>query len=239
MAAPAEIPPAPAAEDAQPVKRVRVPADPDVMITPTTIGGKRFHFKVAMGKNPYFNVRVSNKGEEGARMERAVFGAVRPRNVTVATCEYDPNSLDVKLVLDTENAEHAAFIAFVNNIGEKHAESLGEPYYFASIAQPTQVPGLVEVTLRAPQNKRKVMNDRASLRDALWVVRLAYISTYNENDTGRTRTNFRLEIPDLTVLRSFDSSRPAASAVGRLPRGEEGKAALAEMEARLSTTLEF
>ena len=238
MAAPAEIPPAPATEDAQPAKRARVPADPDVMITPTTIGGKRFHFKVAMGRNTYFNMRVSNK-EEGATMERAVFGPVRPRNVTVATCEYDPRSLDVKLVLDTENAEHAAFIEFVDAIGRKHAASLGEPYYFASIAQATQVPGLVEVTVRAPEKLRKVMNDRAGLRDALWVMRLAYISTYNENDTGRTRTNFRLEIPDLTVLRSFDASRPAASAVGRLPRGEEGKAALAEMEARLSTTLEF
>jgi hypothetical protein len=237
MAAPAEIPPAPAAEDAQPAKRVRVPADPDVMVTPTTIGSKRFHFKVAMGKNAYFNVRVSNK-EEGAGMERAVFGAVLPRNVTVTTCEYDPKSLDVKLVLDTENAEHAAFIEFVDIIGRRHAASLGEPYYFASIAQPTTVPGLVEVTVRAPETRRKLMNERASLRDARWVMRLAYISTYHENDTGRTRTNFRLEIPDLTVLRSFDSARPAATAA-RLPRGEEGKAALAEMEARLSTTLEF
>ena len=237
MAAPAEIP-APPASDAEgaPTKRARVPVDPDVVINAGNRGEKKWNFAAAVGRNQFWNLRVCDK-TEGAVAQRPVFGPVRPRQVTVATDEFDPKFIQITLILDEQNPDHVAFIELVDAIGQRHVASLGDDrYFYRSIAQDSEISGMKKVTLRAPEKLRKVMMERAALRDGLWLCRVAYVSTYNDHAAGTTRTDMRLEVPDLTVLRSFDPARPAAA---RLPRGEEGKAALEEMQAKLSTTIEF
>lgn len=237
MAAPAEIP-APPASDAEsaPTKRARVPVDPDVVITADNRGSKKWMFTAAVGRNQFWNLRVADK-TEGAVAQRPVFGPVQPRQVTVATDEFDPKFIQITLILDLDNPKHVAFIELVDAIGQRHVASLADDrYFYRSIAQDSDISGMKKVTLRAPEKLRKVMMERAALRDGLWLCRVAYVSTYNDHAAGTIRTDMRLEVPDLTVLRSFDPARPAAA---RLPRGEEGKAALEEMQAKLSTTIEF
>lgn len=255
MAAPAEIPAPPASDsETAPAKRARVPVDPDVVITRENRAEKYWDFTAAVGRNPFWNLRVCDK-TEGAVAQRPVFGPVEPRQVTVVTDEFDPKFLSITLFLDLDNPKHVAFIELVDTAARSHVDrltganltpeqhaaameagTLDKRYFYRSIAQDSEINNMKKVTLRAPEKLRKVMMERAALRDGRWLVRVAYISTYNDHAAGTIRVDTRLEVPDLTVLRSFDPARPAAA---RIPRGEDGKAAIEAMQAKLSTRIEF